>query len=67
MILAEVYLVCVWLKIKSQFILLFTLFLVLFIKLTVLFSTIHGLTILFELTFVFIYSTFSKKFSVSTK
>ena len=67
MILAEVYLVCVWLKIKSQFILLFTLFLVLFIRLTVLFSTIHGPTILFELTFAFIYNTFSKKFSVLTK
>ena len=40
-----------------QLILLFSLFLLLFM----------GLTVLFQLTFTVIYSTFNKKFSVSTK
>ena len=44
-------------QLKNQLILLFSLFLLLFIC----------LTILFHLTFTFIYSTFSKKFSVSAK
>ena len=44
-------------KLKSQFILLFNLFLLLFMDLTVL----------FQLTFTFIYNTFNKKFSVSAK
>ena len=35
-------LMCVWQKLKSQRILLFSLFLILFIDLTVLFGTIHG-------------------------
>ena len=47
--------------------LLFIYFLVLFISLTALFSTIHGLTVLFQLTFTFIYDIFSNKFLISTK
>ena len=35
--------------------------------LNVLFSTIHSPTVLFQITFIFIYNTFSKKFSVSAK
>ena len=35
-------------------------------SLIVLFSTIHDPTVLFQLTFTFIYSTFNNKFSVST-
>ena len=42
---------------KIKIILLFSLFLLLFM----------GLTVLFQLTFTFIYSTFSNKFSVSAK
>ena len=44
-----------------------SLFLLLFMSPTALFSTIMSLTILFQLTFTFIYNTFSKKISVSTK
>ena len=44
-------------KLKSQLILLFNLFLLLFM----------GLTVLFQLTFTFIYNTFSKKFSILVK
>ena len=51
-----------------QFILLFSLFLLLFMDPTALFGTIHGsFIILFQLIFTFIYNTFSKKFLVSTK
>ena len=49
--------VCLALNLKSQLILLFNLFLLLFMSLTVL----------FQLSFTFIYSTFSKKISVSVK
>ena len=35
-------------------------------SLIVLFSTIHDATVLFQLTFTFIHSTFNNKFSVST-
>ena len=42
---------------KSQLILLFSLFLILFM----------GHTVLFQLTFTFIYNTSSNKFLVSTK
>ena len=35
-------------------------------SLIVLFSTIHDPTVLFQLTFTFIHSTFNNKFSVST-
>ena len=52
------YFECVFgFKLKSQFILLFNLFLLLFIDLTVL----------FQLIFTFIYNTFNKKFSISAK
>ena len=44
-----------------QLILLFNLFLLLFMGFTTLFSTIYGSTVLFQLTFTFIYSNFSKK------
>ena len=44
-------------KLKNQLILLFSLFLLLFMS--------H--TVLFQLIFTFIYSTFSKKFSISAK
>ena len=35
--------------------------------LTTLFDTIYGLIVLFQLTFTYIYSTFTNKFSISTK
>ena len=51
-----------------QFILLFSLFLLLFMGPTALFDTIHGsFIILFQLIITFIYYTFSKKFLISTK
>ena len=34
---------------------------------TTFFGIIHDSTLLFQLTFTFIYSTFNNKFSVSTK
>ena len=46
---------------KNLLILLFSSFLLLFITFIVLFSTIHNFTILFQLIFIFIYNTFSKK------
>ena len=54
-------------KLKSQLILLFNLFLLLFMNLTVFFGTIYGFIILFQLTFTFICSIFSKKISVLAK
>ena len=61
------HLVCIWQKLKSQFILLFNLFLLLLIDPAALFGTIHGSHCTIQLTYTFIYSTFSKKFSVLTK
>ena len=52
---------------KKSVFLLFNLFLLLFIGLITLFGTIRDLIVLFQLPFNFIYSTFSKKNSVSTK
>ena len=52
---------------KIKIILLFNLILLLFMSPIALFNTIHGPTVLFELTFTFIYNTFSNKFSVSIK
>ena len=54
-------------SLKSQFFLLFSLFLLLFMDLIVLLVLFMGPTILFQLPFSFIYSTFRKKISVSTK
>ena len=54
-------------SLKSQFFLLFSLFLLLFMDLIVLLVLFMGPTILFQLPFSFIYSTFNKKFLVSTK
>ena len=54
-------------KLKNQLILLYSLFLLLFIVLTVLFSTIHETTVLFQLTFTFIYNYLKKKISVLVK
>ena len=48
-----------------QFILLLSFFLLLFMGSIALFDTIHGSTILFQLTFTFIYNNFSKFFSFS--
>ena len=50
-----------------KLILLFSLFLLLFMGLTALLLLFMGLIVLFQLTFTFIYSTFSKKFSVLVK
>ena len=50
-----------------KIILLFSLFLLLFMELTSLFDTIYGPTVLFQLIFSFIYSTFSNNFSISVK
>ena len=52
---------------KIKIILLFSLFFLLFMGPTTFFGIIHGSTLLFQLTFTFIYSTFNNKFSVSTK
>ena len=52
---------------KIKIILLFSLFLLLFTSLTTFFGIIHGSTVLFQLTFSFIYRTFNNKFSVSGK
>ena len=53
-------------KLKGQFILLFSLFFLLFIRPLYFLVLFMGHTVLFQLTFTFIYSTFSKKFSVSS-
>ena len=52
---------------KNQLILLFSLFLLLFMGLTTPLVLFMSHTVLFQLIFTFIYSTFSKKFSVSSK
>ena len=52
---------------KIKIILLFSLFLLIFMGLTTLLALFIGPTILFQLTFTFIYNTFSNKFSVSAK
>ena len=52
---------------KFQLICNFSLFLLLFMDLTTLFSTINRFHCTIQLTFTFIYSTFNKKFSVSVK
>ena len=49
-------------NLKSQFILLFTLFLLLFIASLHFLVLFMGLTVLFQLTFNFIYSIFNKNF-----
>jgi len=54
-------------KLKSQFILLFSLFLLQFMSLLHFLVLFMSLTVLFQLTFTFIYSIFNKIFSVSTK
>jgi len=58
-----IYIVCILKKnkIKSQLILLFSLFLLLFMVPLYFLILFMSLTILFQLTFNFIYSTFSKK------
>ena len=48
-------------KYFCQLILLFSLFLLLFMGFTALFGTIHSHIILFQLTFIFVYSIFNKK------
>ena len=50
-----------------QLILLFSLFLLLFMGLLHFLVLLMGSTILFQLIFIFIYSTLRKKFSVSVK
>ena len=52
---------------KSQFFLVSSLFLLLFMSSITLFSTIHGSHCAILATFTFIYSTFRKKIPVSTK
>ena len=52
---------------KFQLIYNFSLFLLLFMSYTALFCIIHRSHCTIQLTFTFIYSTFSKIFSVSTK
>ena len=54
-------------KLKCEFILLFSLFLLLFMSPVHFLVLFMGLTILFQLTFTFIYNTFSKKFLISAK
>ena len=54
-------------SLKSQFFLLFSLFLLLFMDLLHFLILFMGFTVLFQLLFSFIYSTFSKKFSISVK
>jgi len=52
---------------KNQFILLFSLFLLLFMGLLHFLVLFMGSIVLFQLIFTFIYTTFSKKFSISEK
>ena len=52
---------------KIKIISLFNLFLLLFMGHIALFGTIHGSTVLFQLTSTFIYSTFSNNFLVLVK
>ena len=54
-------------KLKCELILLFSLFLLLFMGPLHFLVLFMGFTILFQLTFTFIYNTFSKKFLISTK
>ena len=55
------------LSVLFQLILLFNLFLLLFMVSLHFLVLFMGLSILFQLTFTFIYSIFSKKFSISVK
>lgn len=52
---------------SCQLILLFSLFLLLFMGLIAFLVLFMGFTVLLQLTFTFIYNTFSKQFSVSAK
>ena len=52
---------------KIKIILLFSLFLLLLMSLIILFDTIHNITILFQLTFTFIYNTFNNNFLILVK
>ena len=52
---------------KIKIILLFSLFLLLFMTSLYFLVLFMGLTVLFQLTFTFIYNIFSNKFSVSAK
>ena len=54
-------------KLKKQLILLFNSFLLLFMALLHFLVLFTGSIVLFQLIFIFIYSTFSKKISVSAK
>ena len=54
-------------SLKTQLILLFSLFLLLFMGLTALFGTIYESHCTISANFTFIYSIFSKKFSVPVK
>ena len=59
---------CVFgLRLKIKIIKLINLFILLFMGSTVFFGIIHGLTILFQITFTFIYSTFNNNFSILLK
>ena len=60
-------LVCVWHDEISQHILLLSLFLLLFMGPLHFLVLLMGFIVLFQLTFIFIYSTSSKKFSISAK
>ena len=55
------------LRLKIKIIYLFNLFFLLFMGSTVFFGIIHGLTILFQITFTFIYSIFNNNFSILLK
>ena len=54
-------------SLKNQLILLFSLFLLLFMTPFYFLILFMGSTVLFQLTFTFIYNTFSKNFSISAK
>ena len=59
---------CVFgLRLKIKFISLFNLFFLLVMGSTVFFGIIHGLTILFQITFTFIYSIFNNNFLILLK
>ena len=55
------------LELKIKIISLLSLFLLLFMEPTVLFDTIHEPTVLFQLTFTFIYNIFNNNFLISIK
>ena len=58
---------CIWFQIKNQLIFTIQLISLLFMSFTALFSTIYKSHCTISTNFIFIYSTFNKKFLISVK